>query len=70
MWHGCGTRVYDRGMAKWHVSGIETARSGILVEANSAEEAKALAEEIDMEEWTDGGEWEFVIDHVSLWNEE
>ena len=56
-------------MAKWHVSGVETNRLGILVEADSAEEAQELAEEIDMDQWTDGGEYEFPVDHVSLWEE-
>lgn len=57
-------------MAKWHVSGVESNRFGILVEANSAEEAQEIAEEIEMDQWTDGGDYEFVIDHVSLWDEE
>jgi hypothetical protein len=56
-------------MAKWHVSGVETVRMGILVEADSAEEAQELAEEIDVDQWTDGGEYEFVVDHVSPWDE-
>jgi hypothetical protein len=56
-------------MAKWHVSGVETNRLGILVEADSAEEAQELAEEIDMDQWTDGGEYEFTVDHVSIWEE-
>jgi hypothetical protein len=57
-------------MGKWHVSGIETVRMGIIVEANSALEAQEIAEETDMSEWTDGGDYEFVIDHVSLWEDE
>jgi hypothetical protein len=57
-------------MAKWHVSGVESVRMGVLVEAGSAEEAKEIAEEIDMDQWTDGGEYEFVIDHVSPWKED
>ncbi len=57
-------------MAKWHVSGVESVRMGVLVEAESAAEAKEIAEEIDMDQWTDGGEYEFVIDHVSPWKED
>ena len=57
-------------MAKWHVSGVETNRLGILVEADSAEEAQELAEEIDMDQWTGGGEYEFTVDHVSVWEED
>ncbi len=57
-------------MAKWHVSGVESIRMGVLVEAESAAEAKEIAEEIDMDQWTDGGEYEFVIDHVSPWKED
>ena len=57
-------------MAKWHVSGVETNRLGILVEADSAEEAQELAEEIDMDQWADGGEYEFTVEHVSVWEED
>ncbi len=57
-------------MAKWHVSGVESVRMGVLVEAESAAEAKEIAEEIDMDQWTDGGDYEFVIDHVSPWKED
>lgn len=57
-------------MAKWHVSGVETTRIGILVEAESAEEAQEKAEEIDIDQWTDGGEYEFVVDHISPWKED
>jgi hypothetical protein len=57
-------------MAKWHVSGVESVRMGVLVEAKSAEEAKEIAEEIDMDQWTDGGDYVFVIDHVSPWKED
>lgn len=56
-------------MAKWHVSGVETNRIGILVEADSAAEAQVLAEEIDLDQWTDGGDYEFTVDHVSVWEE-
>jgi hypothetical protein len=56
-------------VTKWHVSGLEKTRMGILVEANSAEEAKEIAGEIDLEQWTDGGEYKFEIDQVSLWDE-
>jgi len=52
---------------KWHVSGIESNRFGILVEANSEEEAKELAKDIDLNDWTDGGENEFLIDFVGPW---
>ena len=57
-------------MVKWHVSGVETTRIGILVEAESAEEAQEKAEEIDIDQWTDGGEYEFVVDHISPWKED
>ena len=56
-------------MAKWHVSGVEKVRMGILVEADSAEEAKEKAEEIDIGEWTDGGDYEFEVDFVAPWEE-
>jgi hypothetical protein len=56
-------------VTKWHVSGVETTRIGILVEADSAAEAQALAEEIDVDQWTDGGVYEFIVDHVSPWDE-
>ena len=57
-------------MAKWHISGVEKVRMGILVEADTAEQAQEIAEEIDMDQWTDGGEYEFEIDHVSPWKED
>ena len=56
-------------MTKWHVSGVERSRLGILVEANSAEEAREIAEEIDVDQWTDGGEYEFEVDHVAPWDD-
>ena len=57
-------------MAKWHVSGVESSRWGILVEADTAEEAMAIAEETELDDWTDGGDYEFVIDHVSPWEDD
>lgn len=57
-------------MARWHVSGVEKVRMGILVEAETAEQAQEIAEEIDMDQWADGGEYEFEIDHVSPWVDE
>jgi len=54
-------------MAKWHVSGVERVRMGVLVEADSADEAREKAEEIDMDKWTDGGDYDFEIDFVEPW---
>jgi len=56
-------------MAKWHVSGVERVRMGVLVEADSADEAREKAEEIDMDKWTDGGDYDFEIDFVEPWLE-
>jgi hypothetical protein len=56
-------------MAKWHLSGVEKVRYGILIEAETAGAALKLAEETDLQDWSDGGEYEFVIDHVTPWQE-
>lgn len=57
-------------MAKWHISGVEKVRMGIVVEANSAEEAREIAEEMDMDQWKDGGDYDFEIDYVGPWEED
>lgn len=55
-------------MAKFHVAGKLVIELGILVEAETAEEAREIAEVTDLDEWVEATD-DFEIFYVGPWEE-